>query len=457
VSGRGDAEAREAAAPAPSVRDVFGLWAPTALSTSLLVVELPVVTALLARGTQGEQSLAAFGIALGVLVVVNAPALSLTAATVSLARSGAQFRAMRNYALLIGAATTGLLLMLTVGPGGGVLTAVTGVDGDTGLLVRQGLGILSLAPLAVAWRRLQQGILIHTRHTLPITVASLVRVAVTVVVSTGLLIGTDVAGVVVGAGGLLAGACSEAAAVTWAARRYGGIPAAGGDGLAFRRVVRFHLPVAAATLITMLPQGLVAAGMARGQASAESLAAWPVVYGLMSLFTGPTTDLESVTASVRRDSPGERSSLRLARRLALVLSATFALIAVSPIGVAYVQDFSGAPDGPADVAVAALPWLALAPGLWALRAYARGALLAADRPGRVQVAAVAGLATLACVLLGGATLEEVSALVVGCLALVCALAVELAVLTSAAPRRADSAAPQEGLVGRDAGASAPGR
>jgi hypothetical protein len=52
-------------------RRLLRTWLPTAFGASVLVAEIPVVYAAAARSTDGARALAALGICLAVLVVVN--------------------------------------------------------------------------------------------------------------------------------------------------------------------------------------------------------------------------------------------------------------------------------------------------------------------------------------------------------------------------------------------------
>ncbi|GAA5133277.1 hemerythrin domain-containing protein [Pseudonocardia adelaidensis] len=67
------------------------IWLPTAFGASVLVAEIPLVYAAAARSADGDRALAALGIRVAVLVVVNTPALApapLVAVEAGIAASG---------------------------------------------------------------------------------------------------------------------------------------------------------------------------------------------------------------------------------------------------------------------------------------------------------------------------------------------------------------------------------
>ena len=96
-----------------SVRRVLRIWAPTALGSSILMVEIPVILALAARGPRGSPSLAGLGVALSLILLFNSPALALGSTTATLSRGAAAVARLRTLALLAGAIPTALLAVLT--------------------------------------------------------------------------------------------------------------------------------------------------------------------------------------------------------------------------------------------------------------------------------------------------------------------------------------------------------
>jgi hypothetical protein len=92
---------------------LFRFWLPTVFGASMMVVEIPLVAAAAARSHDGGQALAAVGIGMSILVVVNSPALAL-AGLVATQWDGRTPEQLRRYTLTVGCLGTILLLALAV-------------------------------------------------------------------------------------------------------------------------------------------------------------------------------------------------------------------------------------------------------------------------------------------------------------------------------------------------------
>lgn len=417
-------------------RRVVRIWAPSALSTLFLVAEIPVIAAVLARGPQGTESLSAFGVVLGVIVVVNSPCLALTLTTTTLGRSVVPLAQIRRFALLLGGGLSVLLAVVALsGACRYLAVAAVGLSGPVANLVELGLLILSPAPLAVAWRRIHQGVLITARWTRPIAAASLIRILVSVTTTIGLLALSPFPGVAIGSIGLTAGAVAEALTVTGAARR-APQSVSGGSRIPPWELGRFHLSVAVLTMVTVAPQAVVAFVLPHGGDPIRSLAAWPVLYGLISLLTVPLTELEGISASFSGGVDNHNESGVTTAALALGVTSSLVLVAAyaTPLGSAYFVKFSGTETDVAALGVASIPFLFCAPFLWALRARYRGMLIARGVASVAQWSALGHLTVLVTFMVVGSAWIGWPGLMVGAGSLTAAIAADLAFLWVRAPR-----------------------
>jgi hypothetical protein len=350
------------------------LWLPTVFGASMLVVEIPLVSAAAARSTAGGAALAAIGIGMSILVVVNTPALAI-AALVAGERDRHHPRRLRHHTLLVGAAGTLVLLLLAAPPGAAAVSAVFGLEAEVRTAVAAFL--LGLAPnsLGVAIRRHQHGRLIHERHTRPIVWATLVRLAVTAAVAWAGVALFPGHGPLVAGLALTLGAFLEAAALA-AARSEARGPAGPLDGSWIGLTVR-HGHLSAARLLVMVPTVVTTIGVAHAAQAPASLVVWPVLIQLAALFTSPTTDWEAVAATALHDGPGSRTPAQVTAWLAATIAALFTVVVLAGPAELFVRGLLAVPDDAAGLGLSWL-WLLLPlPALWVTRAYLRGVVMAA--------------------------------------------------------------------------------
>jgi hypothetical protein len=409
-----------------SVWTLFRTWLPTALGASTLVVEIPLVYAAVSRSSGGTQ-LAALGVCVAVLVVVNTPALAITPLVVTQQDRHSAHRLWR-YALGVGSLGAAVLLALAVLPGASrLITALVGSQHELAGAVRAGL--LGLVPnsLAVAMRRYLHGRCIRAARTSAIAHASIIRIG-----GSGVLAWVGVAwlprhGALVGAAALSAGALIETAVLAMAVSRLRapGHPAAPDRPGA---LIQAHAHLSTARLLYMAPMLITTIGIAHSAQPVPSLVVWPALYELAMLFASPTSDWESVTANALRADRDDRAPRRLTMLLIVGYTSLFAAVVFTKLAGGYLSGLLAVPPGPAQLGLRAAPLLMPIPMLWILRAHLRGRLMARHRTRALAAAAAAHLAgligTVAAV--SRTPLPGVSA---ACLALLAGLLVELAALT----------------------------
>ncbi|MFD5247748.1 hypothetical protein ACFWIW_24645 [Amycolatopsis sp. NPDC058340] len=391
-----------------------------------MVVEIPLVYAAVSHSS-GTAQLAALGVCIAVLVVVNSPALAITPLVVT-HHDSYSLRRWWRYVVATGSAGVLVLLSLAALPAAGrVITALVGSQHELTGAVRAGL--LGLAPnsLAVAMRRYLHGRCIQLSRTSAIARASIIRIG-----GSGGLAWLGVAlwpqhGTLVAGAALSAGALIETGLLAAAVGKLPAVSKPASHGR-LRMLILAHAHLSAARLLYMAPMAVTTIGIAHSASPAPSLVVWPALYELAMLFASPTGDWESVTANAVRAGNGGRAARRLTLLLMMGYTALFATILCSGLIDGYLTGLLAVPAGPAELGLQAAPLLLPIPMLWILRAHLRGNLMARHRVGRVAVAAAAHLACLtgAAAALSRTPLPGVSA---ACLTLLGGLLAELAVLT----------------------------
>ena len=180
---------------------------------------------------------------------------------------------------------------------------------------------------AIGWRRFQQGILIRYGQTRRVGYGTIVRLLSSGGTALGLLAWGRLPGVTVGGCALMAGVLSEAVFVTYLARPTIRLHLSGPDPenkppLSLGKIARFHAPLAATSLLTLLAQPFIGAGLARMVEPDRSLAAWPVVYYVANIVRSIGYSLPEVVIALLDD----KSSLASLRRFCLAAATASLLI-----------------------------------------------------------------------------------------------------------------------------------
>nr|BFE78505.1 hypothetical protein GCM10020093_011060 [Planobispora longispora] len=309
---------------ASPTRRLLGIWLPTALGASMLVLEIPVVYAGAARSSAGPQILAAMGICVAILVVVNSPALAITPLVVA-AHDRHHARRLWRHSLLTGlAGALTLVALATVPP----LIALVRLafDADEVLLDHVRAGLVGLAPnaLGVALRRYLHGRLIIAGRTRAIATATGARLAGTFALAWGGIALLPQHGALVAGLALSAGAFSESAGLALAVRRLPRPPARGQGR--YGELLRRHAEISTTRLLNMVPMVITTVGVAHSAQAAASLMVWPAIYELTMLFASPTSDWEAVVATALRQDRRDGTPRRLTIWLAGAFASAFVIV-----------------------------------------------------------------------------------------------------------------------------------
>ncbi|MEO0650309.1 MAG: hypothetical protein AAFZ65_06490, partial [Planctomycetota bacterium] len=168
--------------PAPGARpltraQVVTMWWPLAASWLLMGVELPLLSAHVARLPDPKVQLAAYGsLVFPICLLIEAPIIMLLAASTALCTDRDRFLRVRRWMHLAGAGLTAIHLALATTPLYDLvaqdLLAVPPAVAEAG---HAGLLIMTPWTWSIAYRRFHQGILIRAGHSRTVGVGTLVR------------------------------------------------------------------------------------------------------------------------------------------------------------------------------------------------------------------------------------------------------------------------------------------
>lgn len=394
---------------APRIDDarVRSTWTPLAASWLLMALELPGVSAVMARLAQPEISLAAYGgVVLPLAMLIEAPIIMMLSASTSLSRDRVSHRKLARFVFAAGATLTGVHLAVVATPLFDVVVGKwMGAPEEIRGAAHTGLWIMLPWTWSIAYRRFQQGVLIRTGHSRYVSAGTAIRLGTcAAVLATGWALGRW-PGIVVGATGMAAGVMAEAAYIGRVVQPHlRRLPEADPSApvLTRTRFVHFYTPLLATALLTMSSNTLASSAMSRMPRALDSLAAWPVVTGLTFTLRSLGFAFHEVVVALL-GSPGAAEALtRFARRLSVVASGSLALIALTPLAHAWFAGVSGLPAPLASLAGSALILAIPLPALAVAQSRLSGTLVHAHATRGVLEAVAVQLATMGAVLAAGA-------------------------------------------------------
>ena len=399
--------------------EVVHTWWPLAASWLLMGVEMPALSAVIARLAEPEINLAAFGgIVWPLALIIESPIIMLLAGSTALSKDMASYRKIWNYMQGAGALLTVLHLVVVLTPLYHIVVRdILGVPEEIIEPARLGLVVMTPWTWSIAYRRFNQGVLIRFGHSGSVGTGTIVRLTANMtVLITGLVLRT-VPGVVLASLGMALAVVSEAVYIGIRVRpvlRYQlAVQAPVEPPLTYAAFFAFYIPLVFTSLLTLLAQPIGSAALSRMPMALTSLAVWPVISGLIWLARTPATALVEVVVTLL-ERPNARPALRrFTLILAVTTTAAMALIAATPLSRLWFEKVAAL--SPELAAMARIGfWVGLPmPALTALQSWFQGVILHSRRTRGITESVVIFLAVSAIVLIAGIAWGEVAGLYVG--------------------------------------------
>ena len=161
------------------MRRAFTAWWPLATSWLLMALELPALSAVVARLPDPRIHLAAYGgVVFPLALIVESPVIMLLAASTALSRDRDSYARLRKYMLAAGAGLTGLHLLVAFTPLYDlVASGLLGAPAEILEPARLGLRIMTPWTWSIAYRRFHQGVLIRFGHSRTVGLGTMVRLS----------------------------------------------------------------------------------------------------------------------------------------------------------------------------------------------------------------------------------------------------------------------------------------
>lgn len=335
-------------APPLTLRDIAHIWWPLGGSWALMTLEGPAQSALIARLANPEVNLAAWGsIVSSFSFFIASPVISMMSASTALARDYPTYRQLRRFTMQIGFVLTLLHALIVFTPL--YYAIVRHLIGAPEAIVEPGrVGMMIVLPWswAIGYRRFNQGLMIRYGNTKAVGLGTVIRLGSNIIVLLiGYVIGT-IPGIIVASTAVSTGVVAEAVYSGLRARptvRDQIRPAPAGEPLSTRSFLAFYIPLALTSLIWVIIQPFGSAAISRMPDPLTSLAAWPVVNGLLFLLRSPGMALNEVVVSLMRRAGARKALQRFATILVAAATGVTALIIATPLSGVWLRHVMALP------------------------------------------------------------------------------------------------------------------
>ncbi|MFH0943707.1 MAG: hypothetical protein V2A76_00765 [Planctomycetota bacterium] len=361
---------------------VFRLWLPLAGSWLMMGVETPALTAFVARMANPELNLASWGsLVFPISLVIEGPIIMLLAASTALAVDRSSFQKLTRYMVVMSLALTLIHVAVAFTPlFDFVAGRLLGVPEEVHEAGRLGLRIMTPWTAAIAWRRLNQGVLIRAGMSRAVLFGTVVRMTTLLVLLAGGSLLEIGPGIRVGATAVAVAVSLEALYAFWAVRQvpdeaFSKESPRDAAPLTVATFASFYIPLALTPLLTLIIQPAGAAAMSRMPLTLESLAAWPAVHGLVFLLRGVGFAFNEVVVALAGEPGGKRALRRFAGMLAAVTVTLLAIIGLTPLGEIWFGKVSGLSDTLTGISSTAILIAVLMPGYQVFQSWYQGLLV----------------------------------------------------------------------------------
>jgi hypothetical protein len=389
--------------PLPLQR-IFRTWWPLAASWLLMGVELPALSAVVARLPNPEINLAAYGgVVFPIALIVESPIIMLLAASTALSKDWSSYRKLHRVMITAGIGLTTLHLLVAFTPiYYVVVNHILAVPAEIVEPAHLGLKIMTPWTWSIAYRRFNQGVLIRFEHTKAISLGTMIRLTTDVVVLLGGYFIGKYPGILVATSAVAAGVITEAlfigVVVRPVVRNQVRLAPPVKQTLTLKGFLDFYIPLAMTSLLFLLVQPLGSAALSRMPQALASLAIWPVVTGLIFMLRSLGMAYNEVVVALLDEPLSLVNLRRFTNLLTGITTILLLIVAITPLSGLWFSVIQGLKPDLSEIAQVGL-WIAVPiPGLNVLQSWYQGTLVNGRRTRGVTEAVVVFLLTSLAVL-----------------------------------------------------------
>ena len=412
---------QQASATPLTTQRITKIWLPLAAGWVLMTVEIPVISGVIARNPNPQINLAAWGLVFSIALILASPAMMLLSASTALSRDWATYRQVGRYMWIISLGLTALHALIAFTPLFDIIVVrLLAAPAEIIEPARQGLVIMLPYIWALSYRRFSYGVLIRFQHTRAVTLGATVRLGVDIVTIAALLLAGVRSGVILATVTFTAGVVGEAIYSHFSVQRV--LPELRAAPptpvpVSLSGFVKFYIPLVMTSLLMIIVQPMGTAALSRMPNPLESLAVWPVVYGLLILWSSAGTAFTEAVVVLLEEPRAVTTLHNFTVRLGSLLVGLLFIMNVTPLAYLWFRYVAALPPDLAPAATTAL-WIGLlVPGLSFLQSWYTGTLMNERRTRAITEAVFAALIVNGAVLLIGVWWGQLPGLYLGAIGL----------------------------------------
>jgi len=360
-------------------KDIFKFWIPLASTWLMMAFEGPYLASIIARLPQEKFNLAAYGVALAIGLLVEAPIIMLMSASTAMVKGKHSYYDLRRFAIYLNILLTSIISIISI-PQIFYFFAqdVLGLTREVSKIAHIATILLIPWPAAIGYRRFYQGILIKngkTKYVAFSTIFRLLFMSLSAIVLYNLNILT---GAAVGTFSLSSGVVAEAIAVRIMANNIvKGIKQNEQDNsIPLITISKFYIPLALTPLIGLGVYPAVTFFMGKSIKSIESLAVLPVINSLVFIFRSLGLSYQEVViAMISQNEDNYKMVRNFAAFLGLFCLISMGVITFTPVSHLWFKEISGLSEELAKFAIIPTMIMVALPASTVLIAFQRGVLV----------------------------------------------------------------------------------
>jgi len=326
---------------------IFTVWWPLAASWMLMALELPALSAVVTRMADPQIHLAAWGgVIFPICLIVESPIIMLLAASTALSKDWASFRKIRRFMVITSVIITAVHILIAFTPlYYFVVGTLIGAPEEVIEPARPGLMFMTVWSAAIAYRRMNQGLLIRFGHSQSVSVGTMIRLFTDVIILVAGLLAGGVPGATLAGMAVASGVTAEAVYTGFRIR-----PVVRDElkkaepvepALDFRTFLAFYIPLALTSILNLLIQPLGSAALSRMPEALTSLALWSVVSGFVFILRSSGMAFNEVVVALLDRGQSYYQLRRFGLIMAAVVTVLLVLVSATPVGVFWFRTISG--------------------------------------------------------------------------------------------------------------------